>query len=89
MSRELRGVDRTFLSLIDSAKMNDLDPYADLSDVLDRLPTHPASRVAELLPHRWRPSRRVCRALAEELMNSRLAAKDVAGQSPPRPQPDP
>jgi transposase len=41
------------MSLIGSAKMNDLDPYAYLSDVLARLPTHPASRIAELLPHRW------------------------------------
>jgi hypothetical protein len=24
--------------------------------VLDRLPTQPASRIAELLPHRWRPA---------------------------------
>jgi len=42
------------MSLIGSAKMNDLDPYAYLSDVLARLPTHPARRIDELLPHRWR-----------------------------------
>lgn len=42
------------MSLIGSAKMNDIDPYAYLSDVLARLPTHPASHIAELLPHRWR-----------------------------------
>jgi len=42
------------MSLIGSAKMNDLDPYAYLKDVLERLPTHPASRIDELLPHRWR-----------------------------------
>ncbi len=42
------------VSLIDSAKMNDLDPYVYLKDVLQRLPTHPARRVEELLPHRWR-----------------------------------
>ena len=44
------------MSLIGSAKLNDLDPYAYLSDVLERLPTHPASRIADLLPHRWHPS---------------------------------
>jgi transposase len=44
------------MSLIGSAKMNGLDPYAYLSDVLERLPTQPASRIAELLPHRWQPA---------------------------------
>lgn len=44
------------MSLIGSAKMNDLDPYAYLRDVLERLPTQPASRIAELLPHRWHPA---------------------------------
>jgi hypothetical protein len=42
--------------MIGSAKMNDLDPYVYLRAVLERLPTHRASRIAELLPHRWRPS---------------------------------
>lgn len=44
------------MSLVASAKMNDRDPYAYLRDVLARLPTHPASRIAELLPHRWHPT---------------------------------
>jgi transposase len=42
------------MSLIGSARMNALDPYAYLKDVLERLPTHPARRIDELLPHRWR-----------------------------------
>lgn len=41
------------MSLIQSAKLNGIDPYRYLKDVLERLPTHPASRVDELLPHRW------------------------------------
>lgn len=45
------------MSLIQSAKLNGLDPFAYLKDVLERLPTHKASQVAELLPHRWRPGR--------------------------------
>ncbi|MFO5206829.1 transposase domain-containing protein, partial [Salmonella enterica subsp. enterica serovar 1,4,[5],12:i:-] len=38
------------MSLIHSAKLNGLDPYDYLRDALERLPTLPASRVAELLP---------------------------------------
>jgi len=42
------------MSLVQSARMNGHDPYAYLQDVLTRLPKHRASRVEELLPHRWR-----------------------------------
>lgn len=41
------------MSLIQSAKLNGLDPHAYLKDVLQRLPTHKARLVGELLPHRW------------------------------------
>jgi len=44
------------MSLIQSARMNGHDPYAYLKDVLTRLPTHKASRIEELLPHRWQPA---------------------------------
>jgi len=43
------------MSLVQSAKLNGHDPYAYLKDVLTRLPTQPASRIEELLPHRWGP----------------------------------
>jgi transposase len=42
------------MSLIQSAKLNAHDPYRYLKDVMERLPTQPASRLEELLPHRWR-----------------------------------
>ena len=42
------------MSLIQTAKLNGHDPYSYLKDVLERLPTQPASRIEELLPHRWR-----------------------------------
>ncbi len=38
-----------------SLKLNGLDPYAYLSDVLKRLPTHKVTQIEELLPHRWKP----------------------------------
>jgi hypothetical protein len=41
------------MSLIQSARLNGHDPYRYLKDVLDRLPTQPASRIGELLPHAW------------------------------------
>ena len=41
------------MSLIHSATLNGLEPYAYIRDVLERLPTQPASRIGDLLPHRW------------------------------------
>jgi transposase len=41
------------LSLVRSARLNGHDPYVYLRDILERLPTQPASRIDELLPHRW------------------------------------
>ncbi|MGN8083994.1 MULTISPECIES: IS66 family transposase [Variovorax] len=50
------------MSLIQSAKLNGIDPYAYLRDVLERLPTQPASQIGKLMPHRWRePSNSVHR----------------------------
>ncbi len=37
-------------TLIETAKLNDIDPRAWLADVLKRLPDHPAQRLNELLP---------------------------------------
>jgi transposase len=44
------------MSLIHSAKLNGLDPYDCMRDVLERLPMQPAGRIAELLPHHWQPT---------------------------------
>jgi len=41
-------------TLIETAKLNDVDPRAWLADVLKRLPEHPAKRVYELLPWTWK-----------------------------------
>jgi hypothetical protein len=43
------------MSLIQSARINGHDPWAYINDVLRRLPTQPNNRIAELLPHHWRP----------------------------------
>jgi len=47
------------MSLIQSAKINGLDPQAYLRDVLERLPTTKYSDIESLLPHNWSPSIKV------------------------------
>ncbi|HLK23409.1 MAG TPA: IS66 family transposase [Caulobacteraceae bacterium] len=44
-------------TLTETAKLNRIDPAAWLTDVLKRLATHPAKRVAELLPWNWAAAR--------------------------------
>jgi len=41
-------------TLIQTAKLNDIDPQAWLADVLARLPDHPAHKIADLLPWNWK-----------------------------------
>lgn len=41
------------MSLVHSARINGHDPHVYLRDVMERLPTQPASRIGELLPHCW------------------------------------
>ncbi len=42
------------LTLITSARLNDIDPKAWLADVLARIADLPASRLHELLPWEWK-----------------------------------
>ena len=44
------------MSLIESAKLCGLDPWAYLKNVFERLPTLKNSDLALLLPHNWRPA---------------------------------
>jgi hypothetical protein len=52
-----RGGERAaiMISLITTAKLNDVDPRAWLADVLARIANHPASKLDELLPWNWKP----------------------------------
>ena len=43
-------------SLIESAKLNGIDPYHYIKDVLTRVWTHPQSRIKELMPRLWKPT---------------------------------
>ncbi|MEY2343352.1 IS66 family transposase [Acidithiobacillus sp. IBUN Pt1247-S3] len=40
-------------TLIETCKLNDVDPFAYLCDVLEKLPTWPHHRLQELLPFHW------------------------------------
>jgi transposase len=50
-----RGGERAaaICTLIETAKLNGVDPQAWLADVLARLPDHPAKRITDLLPWNW------------------------------------
>jgi transposase len=44
----------TMYTLMETCKLNDVDPRAWLADVLSRLPDHSANRIEELLPWNWK-----------------------------------
>jgi len=43
------------MTIIESAKMNSLDPQAYLTDLFRRVHDHKINRIKELLPWNWRP----------------------------------
>ncbi|HZD91275.1 MAG TPA: IS66 family transposase [Pseudolabrys sp.] len=53
-----RGADRAAVmaTLIMTAKLNDIDPLAWLSDVLARIAEMPQTQLADLLPWNWQPA---------------------------------
>jgi transposase len=61
-----RGGERAaaIYSLIATAKLNDIDPEAWLADVLRRINDHPASKLDELLPWKWKATAVVQEAAA-------------------------
>jgi transposase len=44
-------------SLVQTCRLNDVDPQAWLADVLARLPDYPANKIADLLPWNWQAAR--------------------------------
>ena len=46
----------TLLSLVESCRRCGVEPFAYIRDLLARVSTHPASRIAELLPDVWKPA---------------------------------
>ena len=51
-----RGADRAaaLYTLIETARLNDVDPRAWLADVLARINDHPAKAIDDLLPWNWK-----------------------------------
>jgi transposase len=56
-----RGGERAaaIYTLIETAKLNGVDPQAWLADVLARIADHPAKRVGDLLPWTWKATRAI------------------------------
>lgn len=48
------------MTIIETAKMNGLDPQAYLADLLDRIHDHKINRLDELLPWNWSPVATIC-----------------------------
>jgi len=48
----------TLYTLIQTARLNDVDPQAWLADVLARIAEHPARQLDQLMPWNWQPAQR-------------------------------
>jgi transposase len=69
-------------TLIQSARLNGVDPQAWLADVLAHIADHPARRLDELLPWNWRKNQGVLSSpnayAAQRAMEIKVAAKRPA-----------
>jgi transposase len=46
----------TIMTIVETAKANDLNPQAYIADLLNRLPDHKINRIEDLAPRNWKPS---------------------------------
>lgn len=53
-----KGAERLAMmySLMGTCKLNNINPYDWLKDVLDKINNWPVNKVSELLPHKWKPA---------------------------------
>ncbi len=61
----------TMQSLIVSCQLHDIDPCDDLVDVLQRIDSHPAKDINQLIPRNWK------RRFAEDPLRSDLHRLDA------------
>jgi hypothetical protein len=57
---------RILTSLIASCKRLNIDPFAYLRDIFERISTHPGSQLEELLPDKWISARKKVSTVYEE-----------------------
>ena len=57
-------------SLLGTCKLHGVNAHEWLTDVFERIPTHPAKRVAELLPHHWQKARQAKKDKPEKLSDA-------------------
>jgi len=52
------GGDRAavFYTIIQTCRLNDINPEAYLADIIGRIGDHPANQIDELLPWNWQPT---------------------------------
>ena len=50
------GAAAVVFSLVETARLNGIEPYAYLRDVLQRINAHRQDRLEELLPMHWKPA---------------------------------
>jgi len=62
-------------SLIETAKLNSLNPQAYIADVLARISDHPARRIGDLLPWHWKLAE-ITRAAWPGVLPERLPRDD-------------
>jgi hypothetical protein len=75
------------MSLLQSARLNGLHPYSYSKDVLTRLPTQPAGRSEDLLPHRWQAAPHADPLRAHGgVLPARLRHASFPGRAPSRRQ---
>lgn len=64
----------TLYSLLETCKQHHVNPWLYLKDVLNRISTHPYSKIEELLPYHWHPSAELTSASCLVLSDSKIAA---------------
>ncbi len=72
-------------SLIQTCRLNDVDPQAWLADVLARIAEHPTSKLADLLPWNWQLGPACCQSLHFHACGTAVQDTTLSRVLPPSP----